>query len=105
MESYKKQMALPQVREYQYIRDMADRIAVRYFQAEEELIELIAGNSLPGKWLVFVPSKKFGKKIREELIAKGVDVKKIVYIDAEYDVFTATDEFVQKRQPGAFAGH
>ncbi len=97
MESYKKQMALPQVREYQYIRDMADRIAVRYFQAEEELIELIAGNSLPGKWLVFVPSKKFGKKIREELIAKGVDVKKIVYIDAEYDVFTATDEFVQKR--------
>ena len=97
IEFYESQMALPQVREYHYIRDMADKITAKYFQTEEELADLIVGGSLPGKWLVFVAAKKFGKKMREELIARGADAKKIVYIDAEYDVFSATDESVQKR--------
>ena len=55
-------MALPQVREYRYIRDMADKITAKYYQTEEELADLIVGGSLPGKWLVFVAAKKFGKK-------------------------------------------
>ena len=97
MEFYEKQIALPRIREYRYIRDMVDKITVKYFQAEEGLTDLIAGGSLPGKWLVFVPSKKFGKKIREGVIEKGVDARKIAYIDAEYDAFSAADESVRQR--------
>lgn len=92
MEFYEKQVALPRVREHRYSRDVADLIIVRYFETEEGLADLIAGGSLPGKWLVFVPSKKFGKELRKALSAKGIAERKIIYLDAEYDSFNALDE-------------
>lgn len=75
----------PQIREYQFYRNISENLEVWYFKEINELIHTIQDRVYPGKWLIFVSSKKTGKELRDNLKECTNGKKKIVYVDADYD--------------------
>lgn len=84
MTEYNARMTLPQIREYQFFRDLSGNTVIKFFRDFNDLIDLIERGIYVGKWLIFVSSKKIGKKIRGQL-TESLQDKAVVYIDADYD--------------------
>lgn len=83
----------PQIREYQFYRNISENLEVWYFKEINELIHTIRDRVYPGKWLIFVSSKKTGKELRDNLKECTNGKKKIVYVDADYDSSSSNDNY------------
>lgn len=96
MRDYKEQMIAPNIREYQFFRDISANVEVRFFRIPDDIIGQIGKSSSSEKWLIFVSSKSIGQKMRENLIESGIDKQKVVYVDADYDTLRTADDSVRK---------
>jgi hypothetical protein len=97
MSELEKAIVPPRVREYQFLRDLSKNLKVMRFGTVDELIDVIENDYYPGKWLIFVSSKSIGKRIRDRLLENDQKQRNVVYVDAEYDELSDTEDEVRQQ--------
>lgn len=81
----------PKIKNYRFERNISDHLRVWYFNKKDDIHQAVMDKRYPGKWLIFVSSKKHGKILMNDL--KKDTKKNIVYVDANYDSAYNNDEY------------
>lgn len=82
MQEFEKEMIPPVLNEYKMSIDNSAHMEIKVLCNIETLVNSIESSGKNDRWIVFVDSKKIGKKLKRELKTRNI---RTVYVDADYD--------------------